>query len=413
MPSSQVEVQAPPGPPPGLVDVGGCHLPQFDQRSPGGNAKECLQDLKDELIREVTEGVREQIEIKTAAAMDSLWQRGQRALTYLHKQQTTQAEQLQSQLAACAESYRNLECEHAMLRSSLEALMKHLTLVFGPPPHMQPPSAQINHPQSPFFPQQAQNQTQTMASPPGIFPVSPTPPKTTTAMTPMESSGGGHNDFDNFHTPTDSPHVEGDKKATSVDEVSTVATPQVPQNTNSSVFASVGTTDTSTASGGAVSDSIGPASSEASPALPPTMADGSNASASVLAPPQSFTLTLRRADHVPLGLDVGVVNGAPCLFVEAVKPGGAVEAWNRQCSGEAREIRVGDHIIMINGVEDALAMQEECLTKYLLRMTVVRGTSDLPKGKPHTASGLRADADEFVPQVGPLPTYSPPNVKSC
>merc|ERR1719507_2518922 len=71
--------------------------------------------------------------------MDTLWQRGQRAMQHLQKQQTIQTERLQSQLAVCAESYRNLEREHAMLRSGLEALMKHLTLVFGAPPHMQLP----------------------------------------------------------------------------------------------------------------------------------------------------------------------------------------------------------------------------------------------------------------------------------
>merc|ERR1740121_3385323 len=89
--------------------------------------------------------------------------------------------------------------------------------------------------------------------------------------------------------------------------------------------------------------------------------------------PAPFTLTLRRADNVPLGLDVRGDVGAPFLIVEAVRAGGAIEAWNRQCAGDTREIRAGDRIVGINGAEDADSMREQCLSRHLLKMTVIRG----------------------------------------
>lgn len=114
---------------------------------------------------------------------------------------------------------------------------------------------------------------------------------------------------------------------------------------------------------------------------------------------------------MPLGLDVVGEDGVDSLLVEGIRLGGAVEAWNRQCHGDAREIRRGDRIVMINGAKDAEAMREECLNKHLLRMSVVRCPVAEHAAKPSVptsaavaaaaASGngsLRAEANEFVPQ---------------
>jgi len=124
----------------------------------------------------------------------------------------------------------------------------------------------------------------------------------------------------------------------------------------------------------------------------------------------SFTMALRRADNVPLGLDVARGEpGTDYLVVEAVRPGGAVEAWNRQCAGDTREIRRGDRITMINGKQDADAMREQCLQKHLLRMTVARhvvehgATGAAPESASFPVSpsnvSLRAEAHEFVPRT--------------
>jgi hypothetical protein len=122
----------------------------------------------------------------------------------------------------------------------------------------------------------------------------------------------------------------------------------------------------------------------------------------------TFSLTLRRADNVPLGLEVAGDSGSDYLVVEAVRIGGAVEAWNRQCHGDAREIRRGDRIVTINDAKDADAMREECKRKHLLKMSVVRGPIEQRDSSRSAASatataqgGLRAEAHEFVPQARP------------
>jgi len=84
-----------------------------------------------------------------------------------------------------------------------------------------------------------------------------------------------------------------------------------------------------------------------------------------------------------------------CLLVESVRAGGAVEAWNKQCPDLARAIRAGDRIVKINDAEDSDSMRDQCVNKYLLRITLVRGGQLASQ----QAGSLRAEADEFVPRV--------------
>merc|ERR1711957_682862 len=107
--------------------------------------------------------------------------------------------------------------------------------------------------------------------------------------------------------------------------------------------------------------------------------------------PVTFTFTILRAANVPLGLQVEGDAGDTFLTVRSVMVDGAVEAWNRQCYGETREVRPNDRMIKINKVEEADAMRNECAHKTLLKITIER---DVPAVQ---CGGLRADADEFVP----------------
>jgi len=441
--ASQVEVQAPPG----LENVSGCqlpnqmmpmssgfasgagsHMPAAEQEPArqGVHSHEISEEeLKQELVREVTDAVREHIDWKTTAAVDSLWQRGQRAMQHLQTQQTSQTEQLRGQLAACAESYRNLERENAALRSGLEALMKHLTLIFGAPPHVQPQSPHLPpQPQSPYSQAQASPQAAGyMPEPPAVAP--PPQPRSLVA-TPRAT--------EDFHTPAASPqqHVVGVEELLAGSRPATPQLPHVPgfpavaAAAPATPAASAALVPPADAAADVAASSGGTGSEPTLPPAPPTLqpaateaaapAVGAAASGSEPQAP-SFTLTLRRADNVPLGLEL--LRGDPdatFLTVEAVLPGGAIEAWNRQCAGDMREIRAGDRIIMINGAEDADSMREECRTKHLLRMTVLRGTGPAAEQRPAsapqpapelTASGLRADADEFVPQVGSWAALAP------
>jgi len=396
---SQVEVQAPPG----LEEVGriqqqalnasGSSSSSPDPRQqteqdlkPAGLEGQ-RQELKEDIVREVTEAVREHIEWKTAAAVDTLWQRGQKAMQYLQQQQVNQTTQLQSQLNECAEAHKKLERENAMLRSGLEALMKHLTLLFGPPPslaqqqpmpHMPPASASSPFFQQPSTPSQVREQSLARVD--------------EEAVPPTDESHES-----NFRAPLGGTSgIEG----AAVEELMAAVAQQQSHLSGLSAAAIQTPQTTSERDAGAPVANAHAASAHVAGAL---------ASGSLQAP--TFTLTLRRADNVPLGLDVRGDEAGICLIVESVRPGGAVEAWNRQCSGDSREIRAGDSIITINGAEDAKSMREECLTVHLLKMTVVRGGGLKELTMSRSTSGsrcLRADADEFVPKASPWP--APPSV---
>jgi hypothetical protein len=101
----------------------------------------------------------------------------------------------------------------------------------------------------------------------------------------------------------------------------------------------------------------------------------------------TFTVTLRKADGASLGLKISCDDSANALLVESVLPGGAVEAWNRQCTGDLhrffaggpgpqRAVIPGDRIIEVNGISgDPPRLSSECASKRLLKIKVQRGGS--------------------------------------
>jgi len=107
-----------------------------------------------------------------------------------------------------------------------------------------------------------------------------------------------------------------------------------------------------------------------------------------------FSFTLRKADGAELGLNVSHHEQDKVLRVEGVRPDGAVEAWNRQCSGSAfaeKAVLPGDKIICVNHIYyDPIAMLEECKDKQLLKLTVVRGEIPLPPAPPQALTGSPA-----------------------
>jgi hypothetical protein len=343
--------------------------------------------IKEELVREVTSAIQEHIERKTAESVDNLWQKGQRAMKNLQQQQVNQTQHLQSQLLQCAEAHQELQRENAMLRSGLEALMKHLTLVFGAPAHMHGAPPGMPGCMPPGVPTAPPPCTPTAAgsaaSPSPFFPQTPAAAAAKTPQCPPEaatSKSAGEPSLEDFHTPAGSP-LRGEKSAAEELGVGPSPTPAL----NAIPGFPIG----SSSSGGTGSDtasSVG-ASPLAGTGKAPT-----------------FSLTLRRADNVPLGLDVIGEKDQDFLLVEGIRLGGAVEAWNRQCHPDSREIRRGDRIVMINESKDAESMREECLKKHLLRMTVSRALAEpgVASSTPAAATGLaglRADANEFVPQA--------------
>ena len=85
-----------------------------------------------------------------------------------------------------------------------------------------------------------------------------------------------------------------------------------------------------------------------------------------------FSLTLRRADDCPLGLVVSNDSGGSCLIVDAVLPGGAVDAGNKQCPDSSGVIGACDRIVRINAADDCATMREHCSSRLLLRISVAR-----------------------------------------
>jgi hypothetical protein len=98
---------------------------------------------------------------------------------------------------------------------------------------------------------------------------------------------------------------------------------------------------------------------------PSTMPHATNESS------QSHTITLRRADGVPLGIDFS--EQGQHLKVESVATQGAVEAWNRQCQMSSRQILPGDQILAVNLANDPETMRTEVSQKLLLKLEVRRG----------------------------------------
>lgn len=109
-------------------------------------------------------------------------------------------------------------------------------------------------------------------------------------------------------------------------------------------------------------------------------------SLAVLAALPACRLALRRADGVPLGLDVvwleATAAGGDFLAVRGVLAEGAVEAFNRQCSGDPlRALAPGDGILSVNGCTSYYDMVQECHNQHMLVLTVARGACEWMLGR--------------------------------
>jgi len=96
----------------------------------------------------------------------------------------------------------------------------------------------------------------------------------------------------------------------------------------------------------------------------------------------TFSFTIRKADNTDLGLDVSSSATQRGLLVEAILPGGAAEAWNRQQDPGrgSRELCPGDTILQVNSAQGPEEMLMECRNKMLLKLTVQRGEKYLLQG---------------------------------
>jgi hypothetical protein len=119
------------------------------------------------------------------------------------------------------------------------------------------------------------------------------------------------------------------------------------------------------------------------PATPPKKSNGdvegggSDDTASTITPPDSpelpsISLTFRRLDGQPLGLEVRPDCDRNCLHVERIQKGTVADAWNKQCIGEPRAILPGDRVISVNGVTTVDEMRQEFSKKLLLKIELLQ-----------------------------------------
>lgn len=93
-----------------------------------------------------------------------------------------------------------------------------------------------------------------------------------------------------------------------------------------------------------------------------------------------ISITLRRVEGVPLGLEVRPYDcealNLRCLHVDKIRPGGMADAWNRSCGeNNTRELRPGDRLISVNGATIPEDMRTECATRYCLKLEILRDPS--------------------------------------
>jgi len=92
-----------------------------------------------------------------------------------------------------------------------------------------------------------------------------------------------------------------------------------------------------------------------------------------------FGFTIRKADDCCLGLDVNHGEVDKYLEVTGIKPGGAMQAWNKQCAGgpaAGKAVMPGDRIVKVNNHTTPKEMLQECRDQKLLKFMVQRGEVD-------------------------------------
>ena len=115
-------------------------------------------------------------------------------------------------------------------------------------------------------------------------------------------------------------------------------------------------------------------------------------------PGQLYSLTLRKADDVDLGLQMCETHNGASLLICHVRAHAAVDVYNKLCAGTREEVRPGDLIIKVNKVEsNAARMLEECSKQLCVcvSLTLMRGDPSLCLLA--STLSLPPEAPEFVP----------------
>jgi hypothetical protein len=320
----------------------------------------CDHADREAIVAAVRQIVVSDVDARVQAKADELWQRGKQMLTAMQYKHKDKTEALVAEVAQCQQKQRQLESENEKLKEVLHGIAQRFSMLGA------------------VFAQKAT--TNGMVDP-------------CTAGSTNGSNQGTPGPAELF-SPVFTPQAE----ATKLTETGASKLPDVPDFPFGSQAASP-----------APPISL----AEALPPQSPQLAPQPLSLASTLTPPPSpgdvvatadklaFTFTLRKADGADLGLNVSHHENDRSLRVEGVRPDGAVDAWNRQCSCSTfayKTVLPGDTIVSVNGItQDPAKMLEECRDRQLLKLAIERQRNPVA-AVANRPSTLRAEASVFVPQ---------------
>lgn len=343
------------------------------------------------MVEAIRELVLQDVDSKVTEKVDALWARGRQMLCQIQQKHLETTQQLTEEVTRCLEKQQAQEAENERLRQHLHdmatrfSMLGHIcsgvslgTVSSGVTEAL----ASGSH-----RPGATENQESGIITPPISVAVrggdgasssscSPTPPSVSVASS---SGAGGH--------------------ICTTSAAGVAALPEVPAFPLPTSFpASPEPFRVASVSGGAA-----PTVTAAAAAAAALATNGGTSDSCCV-----FTLKLRKADGTDLGLNLSHHEFGQVLRVEAVRPDGAVEAWNKQCVGSdgsaLKAIQPGDSIIVVNDVaQDAKKMLEECKDKRLLKLTIARGEIADALGSASRQPCLRADAAAFVPAAVDAP----------
>lgn len=310
---------------------------------------------------ELAEALRQDVDAKVAEKMEEMARKGRAMLLQVQQREEEKADNLAAEVAACMASQSVLEAENAHLKQVIAGLASRLSMLgaaFGPG---------VSGPWHGLAASPASTAAATLTP-------SPAHQSASDFATPMEAAA--------LPEVPAFPFAAARPGAAQLSLAEALCPQHADEAPPGLAPPHTGPTQLSLAS-----------SLTSGPAREP-------AAAATAGQPHEFSFTLRKADGTDLGLAVS--QECEALLIESVRSGGAVEAWNRSCSGGPCPDRVvghGDRIVGVNGVtQNPERMLEECEAKQLLRLTIRRGLASVavsPEGSGHTS--MRADASEFVP----------------
>jgi len=326
---------------------------------PGWAAASLMEDIRQKMLRSVDEEMTEREQMA--------WTRGTRAAQAMQTEDEQSFSSLVDSLAEVRSAQHSLEAENQRLRHVITALagrISQMGATAAPSPWSLGWTSPLSDPgPAPGIPLQA-----TPAAPAFLAP-SVFPPPAGEVAGAMEELWRATTSSDDI-----SPHLSTLSAIPLQPQVKLPLTRQVPLlGAKVSLADGLGIGSPATPTLDTPSTARSAAGSEASSGCSSTSDD---------VDAYVFGLTLRLADSAELGLTTSQSGRDRHLRIEGVLPGGAADAWNRQCgsSGAAEKVLIpGDKIVSVNDVAgDPQAMLLECSSRRLLRLQIVRVGSSAP-----------------------------------